>query len=104
MAESRWALEISMPTKIGVVFMSVDPGGEPGVSRPCYAAWWPGDCSGWGRERTGVAARAFLRPRRTGQWGDGLPPLSPCYDRREGGVGNIQGGSQKGSSADSRTA
>src|SRR5512135_2907431 len=63
-AVSRWALEISMPTKIGVVLMGVRSGCDPGASRPCYAAWWPGDCSGWGRERIGMAARAFLGDRQ----------------------------------------
>src|SRR3954447_20050402 len=77
-----------MPTKVGVVFlvilMRVGSGCAPGVSRPCYAAWWPGDCSGSGRdEDRGGGLRFFMASM--GQWGDGLPPLSPCYGRSASG-------------------
>ena len=97
-AVSRWALEISMPTNMGAVFIGIRSEGDPGVSRPCYAAWWPGDCSGSGREETGAAARAFLRPR----WAGGVTAYRPyphvmaaCPAARR----NIQGGSRKSNSA-----
>ena len=39
MAESRWALETSMPTKMSAVSTSdMISRDEPGESRPCYAA------------------------------------------------------------------
>src|SRR3954466_10639203 len=72
-----------MPTKIGVVFMGVNSCGDPGVSRPCYAASGPGDCSGCGREGSGWRPALFYGLE--GQWGDGLPPLSPCYGRSASG-------------------
>src|SRR5512135_3856414 len=72
-----------MPTKIGVVFIGVNLGGDPGSSRPCYAAWWPGDCSGFGREGTGWRPALFCGLE--GQWGIVLPPLSPCYGRSGSG-------------------
>src|SRR4051794_34068834 len=83
-----------MPTKIGVL-VSMNRStrrGCPDVSRPCR-------CGLGGRatvrdpvgEAMGAATRAFLRPRRAGQWGDGLPPPSPCYGRSGSGSGNIQG-------------
>src|SRR5512135_1217978 len=72
-----------MPTNIGAVFIGVNSGGDPGVSRPCYAAWWPGDCSGSGRE--GKGWRPVLFCGLEGQWSIGLPPLSPCYGRSGSG-------------------
>src|SRR4051794_31724680 len=80
-----------MPTKVGAVLMVLRPGWDPGCSRPCYAAWWPGDCSGWGRERIEVAARAFLRPRRA-SGATAYHPHPHVMAARQAAVGNIQGG------------
>src|SRR5512135_441426 len=83
-----------MPTKIGVVFIGVNLGGDPGSSRPCYAAWWPGDGSGFGREGTGWRPALFCGLE--GQWGIGLPPLSPCYGRSGSGRRKHTRGSTRG--------
>src|SRR4051794_22910386 len=64
---------------------------DPGCSRPCYAAWWPGVCSGWGRERIEVAARAFLRPRRA-SGATAYHPHPHVMAARQAAVGNMQAG------------
>src|SRR3981189_3706057 len=87
-----------MPTKVGVVFMVVliwvSSGCAPGVSRPCYAAWWPGDCSGSGRdEERGGGPRFFTASRASGA--AAYPPDPHVMAARQAAIGNIQGGAER---------
>src|SRR3954462_2576425 len=83
-----------MPAEIGVL-VSLGVRLDEGVpTRPVLVMRprGPCDCSGCGRGGDGGGGPRFLRPRGAGQWGDGLPPPSPCYGRSGSGRGNIQGG------------